>query len=56
LGKIAKNRSTQKSINNTEAQQFAAKYPLLNSLETFLKETEHQGAIAILIRSVGSLV
>ncbi|MFB2880647.1 hypothetical protein [Floridanema aerugineum] len=37
LGKIAKNRS----INNTEP-----KYPLLDSLETFLKETEHQGEIA----------
>ncbi|HAZ48808.1 MAG TPA: hypothetical protein DDW76_14950 [Cyanobacteria bacterium UBA11369] len=46
LGKIAKNRNTQKSINNTETKQSEAKYPLLDSLETFLKETEHQGAIA----------
>lgn len=46
LGKIAKNRHTQKSINNTEPKQSETKYPLLDSLETFLKETEHQGAIA----------
>lgn len=51
LNKIAKNRSTQKSINNAETkqripEQSEAKYPLLDSLETFLKETEHQGAIA----------
>jgi DNA-binding ferritin-like protein len=46
LGKIAKNRHTQKSINNAEPQQSETKYPLLDSLETFLKETEHQGAIA----------
>ncbi|MFB2895103.1 hypothetical protein ACE1CI_19525 [Aerosakkonemataceae cyanobacterium BLCC-F50] len=46
LGKIAKNRHTQKSINNAEPQQSETKYPLLDSLETFLKETEHQGEIA----------
>ncbi|MFB2935518.1 hypothetical protein ACE1B6_09575 [Aerosakkonemataceae cyanobacterium BLCC-F154] len=46
LGKIAKNRNTQKSINNVEPQQSETKYPLLDSLETFLKETEHQGEIA----------
>jgi hypothetical protein len=56
LGKIAKNRHSPQSINNTETKQSEAKYPLLNSLETFLKETEHQGAIAILICSVASLV
>ncbi|MGA9380688.1 MAG: hypothetical protein WBV73_18140 [Phormidium sp.] len=46
LGKIAKNRHTQKSINNAEPQQSETKYPLLDSLETVLKETEHQGEIA----------
>ena len=56
LGKISKNRNTQKSINNAELQQSETKYPLLDSLEAFLKETEHQGAMAILIRSVASLI
>lgn len=46
LGKIAQNRHTQKLINNTEPKQSETKYPLLDSLETFLKETEHQGEIA----------
>lgn len=46
LGKIAKNRHPQKPINNAEPKQSETKYPLLDSLETFLKETEHQGAIA----------
>ncbi|MEG4506138.1 hypothetical protein QUA81_21055 [Microcoleus sp. F6_B4] len=56
LGKIAKNRNPQKSINNAETQQSETKSPLLDSLETFLKQTEHQGAIAILIRSLASLI
>jgi len=51
LGKIAKNRSTQKSSYNAQTKQQLPeqpeeKSPLLDSLEVFLKEAEHQGAIA----------
>jgi hypothetical protein len=49
LGKIAKNRSVQNQNDNGQikqkgAEQPEAKYPLLDTLETVLKETDRQGA------------
>lgn len=43
LGEIAKNRTSQKSIKTPE--QSDEQYPLLESLEAFLKESQHQGSI-----------
>ncbi|MEG4023078.1 hypothetical protein [Microcoleus sp. S13C4] len=56
LGKIAKNRSVLNQNNNGQikqkvAEQPEAKYPLLDTLETVLKETERQGAS---VASMGS--
>ncbi|MEG4876861.1 hypothetical protein [Microcoleus sp. CZ3-B4] len=56
LGKIAKNRSVQNQndtgqIKQKVAEQPEAKYPLLDTLETVLKETERQGAS---VASMGS--
>lgn len=56
LGKIAKNRSVLNQNNNGQIQQKVAeqpeaKYPLLDTLETVLKETERQGAS---VASMGS--
>lgn len=56
LGKIAKNRSVQNPNDNGQikqkvAEQPEAKYPLLDTLETVLKETERQGAS---VASMGS--
>ncbi|MGE5656601.1 MAG: hypothetical protein ACM37W_08300 [Actinomycetota bacterium] len=49
LGKIAKSRSVQKLNDSSQIEQPShkqpkAEYPLLDSLETFLKESERQGA------------
>lgn len=56
LGKIAKNRSVLNQNDNGQikqkvAEQPEAKYPLLDTLETVLKETERQGAS---VASMGS--
>lgn len=56
LGKISKNRSVQNQNDNGQikqkvAEQPEAKYPLLDTLETVLKETERQGAS---VASMGS--
>lgn len=56
LGNIAKNRSVQNQndtgqIKQKVAEQPEAKYPLLDTLETVLKETERQGAS---VASMGS--
>lgn len=50
LGQIAKNRTSQKSIKTPETQQQTPEqseepYPLLESLEAFLKESQYQGSI-----------
>lgn len=50
LGEIAKNRTSQKSMKTPETQQQTPEqseepYPLLESLEAFLKESQHQGSI-----------
>ncbi|WP_019488110.1 hypothetical protein [Kamptonema formosum] len=47
LGNIAKNRSLQnnnRQIKQQLSKNSEAKYPFLDTLETVLKETEHQGA------------
>ncbi|MEG3918577.1 hypothetical protein QUA07_05430 [Microcoleus sp. T3_A4] len=54
LGNIAKNRSLQNNngqIKQQLSKNSEAKYPLLDTLETVLKETEHQGAS---VASMGS--
>lgn len=56
LGNIAKNRSSQNQNANGQIKQqlpknSEAKYPLLDTLETVLKETERQGAS---VASMGS--
>ncbi len=56
LGKISKNRSVQNQNDNGQikqkvAEQPEAKYPLLDTLETVLKETDRQGAS---VASMGS--
>ncbi|MEG5059132.1 hypothetical protein QUB60_06480 [Microcoleus sp. A2-C5] len=56
LGKISKNRSVHNQNDNGQikqkvAEQPEAKYPLLDTLETVLKETDRQGAS---VASMGS--